>query len=66
MLNATQLVSDARAALLARVCLRNGGRLSKRKRERCFAELTDGQVGAGEAAVAESDMASTASEMDDE
>ena len=59
-------LSDARAALLARVCLQNGGRLSKRKRERHFAELTDGQVGAAEEALAESDMASTASEMDDE
>ena len=57
---------DSRAALLARVCLGNGGRLSKRKRERHFAELTDGQVGAAEEALAESDMASTASEMDDE
>ena len=44
-------LADAGAALLARVCLQNGGRLSKRKRERHFAELTEEQVGAAEAAL---------------
>ena len=48
--SATQAIKDAlgikdrRATLLARVCLQNGGRLSKTKRERHFAELTDGEV----------------------
>lgn len=42
---------DARAALLARVCIQNGGRLSKSKRERHFADLTDEQVGTVEEAI---------------
>ena len=42
---------DARAALLARVCLQNGGALSKKKRERHFAELTEEQVMMAEGAV---------------
>lgn len=41
---------DRRASLLVRLCLQNGGRLAARKRAR-FAELTDDEVDAMEAAV---------------
>ena len=54
-------LSDARAALLARVCLQNGGRLSKRKWERHFAELTEEQVMMVEGALAE--LAAQAQEL---
>ena len=53
---------DARAALLARVCLQNGGRLSKRKRERHFAELTEEHVMMLEVALAE--LVAQAQELD--
>lgn len=43
---------DRRTSLLVRLCLQNGGRLAARKR-RLFAELSDGEVGAMEAAVRE-------------
>ena len=52
---------DARAVLLAHVCLRNGGRLSKRKWERHFAELTEEQVMMVEGALAE--LAAQAQEL---
>lgn len=42
---------DRRLALLARLCLQNGGRLSRTKRERHFPALTDEQVGRIEEAV---------------
>ena len=42
---------ERRLALLARLCLQNGGRLSRTKRERHFRELTDEQVGRIEEAV---------------
>ena len=41
---------DRRASLLVRLCMQNGGRLAARKRAR-FAELTDDEVAAMEAAV---------------
>ena len=43
---------DRRASLLVRLCMQNGGRLAARKRAR-FAELSDEEVGAMEAAVQE-------------
>ena len=43
---------DRRASLLVRLCIQNGGRLAARKRAR-FAELSDEEVGAMEAAVQE-------------
>ena len=46
-------MEESRSALFARLCLQNGGKLSKRKRERCFNELTYEQVRVGEAAVQE-------------
>lgn len=46
----TRRTSEPRSALFARLCLQNGGKLSKRKRERCFADLTDEQVRVGEEA----------------
>ena len=43
---------DRRASLLVRLCMQNGGRLAARKRG-SFAELTDDEVRAMEAAVQE-------------
>ena len=47
---------DRRASLFVRLCLQNGGRLSAGKRA-SFAELTDAEVAAMEAAVQAATMA---------
>ena len=44
-------LQGSRSTLFARVCLGNGGKLSKTKRERHFADLTDEQVGMAEGAL---------------